>query len=276
MRVGFIGFGEAASTLSRGLLEHRVSILTCVEGRSQRSVELAHSVGVELCSNNIELAKSSDILLSAVVPAQAVEVAREVGENVKGIYVDLNNVSPATVKEALDYVSNGMIVDAAIMGGVKNGLKTPIVASGEHAHLFAELNKYGMNIEVIGDEVGQASALKMLRSVYTKGVSALLFESFYAAYEMGVDDALFKYLSGTEGPNFQKSTISRLKGSAYHAERRVQEIDEIISFLSLYEDPLMSKATREFFQFLLLEIGKQPKKSENYQELFKMLDKWFE
>ena len=273
MKVGFLGFGEVASTLSQGLQAHEVEISTCVKGRSQRSVLLANSTGVELCSSNLELAESSDIVLSAVVPAEAVAVAKEVGGNVKGVYIDLNNISPNTVKEALSYIKNGKTTDAAIMGGIKNGLETPIITSGPCADIFAELNHYGMNIEVIGTEPGQASALKMLRSAYTKGVSALLFEAFHAAYQMELDEVLLKYLTQTEGPIFSESAKSRRKSGAFHAERRAQEMEEVLKFLSEYEDPVMTRATRDFFHSLSDEIGILSKKPAEYQEIFQKIHK---
>jgi 3-hydroxyisobutyrate dehydrogenase-like beta-hydroxyacid dehydrogenase len=273
MKVGFLGFGEVASTLSGGLLAQGVEVSTCVQGRSQRSVRLANSVGVELFSGNLELAGSSDILLSTVVPAEAVNIAKEVGADFKGVYVDLNNISPGTVKEAFTHIENGKTVDAAIMGGIKNGLKTPIIASGQHAETFAELNQYGMNIEVIGPETGQASALKMLRSAYTKGVTALLFEAFNAAYQMEVDEVLLRYLTQTEGSLFAESTDSRLKSSAFHAERRAQEMEEVLKFLSYYENPVMTRATRDFFNSLPDLIGAFPEKPAEYQEVFQKIHK---
>lgn len=273
MKVGFLGFGEVASTLSDGLLAQGVEVLTCVNGRSQRSVELAESIGVELCKTSVDVAELSDILLSAVIPAEAVHVAKEVGRNVKGVYVDLNNVSPGTIKEVFSHIENGKTVDAAIMGGIKNGLGTPIVASGEHAETFAELNHYGINIEVIGTEPGQASGLKMLRSAYTKGVSALLFETFYAAYKMGVDETLLSYLIQTEGSLFLESVYSRLTSSALHAERRAQEMDEVVKFLKEYDDPLITRATCEFFHSLPDKIGVMSKKPSDYRDVFRKVDK---
>ncbi|BDZ72192.1 NAD(P)-dependent oxidoreductase [Methanobacterium petrolearium] len=272
MKVGFIGFGEVASTLSRGLLDQGVEVLTCVEGRSPKTVDLAKSAGVELLLTFQEVVESSDVLLSTVVPDQAVHVAKEVGKNFKGVYADLNNVSPSTVKEALSYVSPGKTTDAAMMGGIKNGLKTPIIASGPGAEIFAELNQYGMNIEVIGLEIGQASALKMLRSAYTKGVSALLFETLYAAYQMDVDEVLLGYLNQTEGPFFQESATSRIKSSAFHAKRRAQEMDEVLEFLSYYEDPLMIRAACEFFHLLPARTGIIRKKPADYREMFREVD----
>jgi len=273
MKIGFLGFGEVASTLSEGLLARGVEVSTCLEGRSQRSVELAKSTGVNLFDSLTELVESSDILLSAVVPAEAVSVAKKVGGSFEGVYVDLNNVSPGTVKEAFSHIPNGKTVDGAIMGGIQNGLGTPIIASGEFAENFAVLNQYGMNIEVIGPEVGQASGLKMLRSAYTKGVSALLFESFHAAYQMGVDETLLRYLTLSEGPHFPASANSRLTSSAYHSQRRAQEMEEVVKFLSEYTDPLITRATCEFFQSLPDKTGPMPKRLAKYGEVFRKVDK---
>jgi 3-hydroxyisobutyrate dehydrogenase-like beta-hydroxyacid dehydrogenase len=271
MKVGFLGFGEVASNLAQGLKAERAEVYTCLAGRSSRTVELAESVGVSPCSTNQEVCEISDIVLSTVVPSQAINVAKEVGSQVKGVYVDLNNVSPFTVREALKYISSGKTADASIMGSINRGLNVPIIASGKYAPDFAELKRYGMNIEVIGDEIGQASAVKMFRSVYTKGVSALLFESLYAAYKMGVDDVVLHYLAETEGHSFRDSATSRLKSSALHGERRVQEMEEVVKFLS-DTDPQMSHATLEFFRSLPGKIGPITKKPANYREIFRRVD----
>ncbi|MDG3547996.1 DUF1932 domain-containing protein [Methanobacterium formicicum] len=273
MKVGFLGFGEVASTLSEGLLARGVEVSTCLEGRSQRSVELAKSTGVGLVDSLTELVELSDILLSVVVPSEAVSVAAKVGGGFEGVYVDLNNISPGTVKEAFSHIPNGKTVDGAIMGGIKNGLGTPIIASGEFAEDFAEMNQYGMNIEVIGPEPGQASGLKMLRSAYTKGVSALLFEAFYAAYQMGVDETLSRYLAQSEGPHFPASANSRLTSSTYHSQRRAQEMDEVVKFLTEYEDPLITSATCEFFHSLPDKTGTIEKKPADYRDVFRKVDK---
>jgi len=273
LKVGFLGFGEVASTISEGLLAQGVEVSTCLNGRSPRSMERAKSSGVGIFDSLTELVESSDILLSVVIPAEAVSVAEKVGGGFYGVYVDLNNVSPGTVKEAFSHITNGKTVDGAIMGGIKNGLGTPIIASGEFAENFADLNQYGMNIEVIGPEIGQASGLKMLRSAYTKGVSALLFEAFHAAYQMGVDETLLRYLTLSEGSHFPESANSRLTSSAYHSQRRAQEMEEVVKFLSEYTDPVITRATYEFFQSLPDKTGPMPKRLAKYGEVFRKVDK---
>jgi 3-hydroxyisobutyrate dehydrogenase-like beta-hydroxyacid dehydrogenase len=271
LKIGFIGFGEVASTLSNSLKSEGVDVYTCLEGRSPKTVELAQSNGVNICPSIHCMADISDIVLSAVVPAQAVNVAKIVGKDFKGLYVDLNNVSPSTVRDALQQITNGKTVDAAIMGSINRGRTVPIIASGKYASEFAELNSFGMNIEVVGDEVGQASAVKMLRSAYTKGVSALLFESLYAAYQMKIDELVLKYLAETEGPNFIEVATSRIKNSIVHGERRTQEVGEVLNFLSEYEDPLMTQATYDFFRLIVDQMDPMEKKPDDYRELFRKI-----
>lgn len=272
MKIGFIGFGEVASTISKALINEGIEIYTSLENRSIKTHKLASKIGVNLCKSYKEVAITSDILISAVVPAKSIQVAQEVGQYSKGIYVDMNNVSPITVKKALEHVKNHKTVDAAIMGGIRNkGINVMILASGNSAQQFAELNNYGMNIKVIGSEIGKASTLKMLRSSYTKGVSALLSESLYAAYKMDLDTEFIKCLENTECPGFKESALSRVITSGFHAERRAQEMNEVVELISDNVTPLMSNTTKDFFQNLAEKLGKLEKRPDNYRNLFKKL-----
>ena len=274
MKIGFLGFGEVASTLATGLLNNGAEVFTCVEGRSLKTKELAKETEMNLCKSNLELAGSSDILISVVTPFQAVKVAKEVGKYVKGVYIDINNISPSTAEEALSYIENGKTADASIIGSVrKNGLNVNILVSGPYAKQFAELNQYGMNINVIGSEIGQASAIKLFRSSFTKGISALLFETLYSAYKMGIDMEVLKYIAETEGEGFRESAVSRIISSAVHSKRRAEEMEEVIQLISKSSNAKMSKATGEFFKQLYSEIDDIEKRPDDYKEIFELINK---
>ncbi|MGZ7095284.1 MAG: NAD(P)-binding domain-containing protein [Methanobacterium sp.] len=271
MKIGFIGFGEVGYTLASGLLNEGIEVSTCIQDRSSKTQKIAEEMDLNLCKSNKELAEASDILISAVNPQSAIKIAQYVGEYVSGIYVDINNVSPKTVKKTLSFIKNGKVVDASIIGAVRKGLNVPIITSGPYADQFAELNNYGMNIEVIGTEIGQASAIKILRSSFTKGISALLFETLYSAYQMGIDQEVLKYISKTECEGFEISAASRLISSAFHAKRRYEEIDEVIELLLESEDPKMNKATQDHFKELHLELGKLSERPGSYAEIFEQI-----
>ena len=240
-----------------------------VEVHVQR--KCTEKTGVKLYGSYKELAENSDILISSVVPSNAVEVAGIVGKYSRGIYVDMNNVSPKTVRNALGMIENGRTVDAAIMGSVaRNGFNVKVIASGPFANEFSELEVYGLNINVVGSENGQASGIKLLRSAYTKGVSALLFESIYSAYKMGLDREVLEYISETEGNEFMDSAVSRIISSSIHADRRSQEMEEVVEMLSEKQDPIMCRATLQFFKSLTKDIKKPKKRPNNYLEVFKL------
>ena len=73
--------------------------------------------------------------------------------------------------------------DVALLGTVPAlGVRTPALASGDGAERFAELvQPLGMPVEVVGDEPGDAAGLKLLRSVFMKGVAASALESVEGA-----------------------------------------------------------------------------------------------
>ena len=48
-------------------------------------------MGVTLCSTNSEVAEISDLTISTVVPSKAVDVAGEVSNHCRGIYVDMRS-----------------------------------------------------------------------------------------------------------------------------------------------------------------------------------------
>jgi 3-hydroxyisobutyrate dehydrogenase-like beta-hydroxyacid dehydrogenase len=274
MKVGFLGFGEVASILSAGLMKNGAEVYTCVEGRSTRTRNNILKSGVETYPSYKALAENSDIIISSVVPSETIQVAEMVGKYSSGIYVDVNNISPKTVVNTLDKIENGKTVDAAIIGSVvKNGIDVKVIASGSFANEFADLNHYGMNITVVGSLNGQASGIKLLRSAYTKGVSAILFESIYHAYKMGIDREVFKYISETECPDFIESAKSRIVSAAFHAQRRSEEMDEVVEMLSGKQDPVMAGSTKDFFRLLGEDIKKPEKRPVDYIEIFEYLMK---
>ena len=284
MKVGFLGFGEVALNLSGRLTQGGAEVYTSIGNRSAKTRKLAKESTVKICEDNQALAELSDILISSVTPENAVNVAKEVGKYVNGIYVDLNNISPQTAEQALGYIENGKTADAALMGRVRDE-KVLILATGEYARQFSILNKYGLQIKVLNHKPGQAKALKMLRSSYTKSVSALLFESLYTAYNMGLDEEFLKCLEITEGPHFKESATSRIKNSAYYSRRKAMEMDEVINFIKNYPDDkldndelkkeyqhlIMVKAAQEFFKKLKNKQNLD-EKPENYRELFNLIN----
>jgi 3-hydroxyisobutyrate dehydrogenase-like beta-hydroxyacid dehydrogenase len=261
MKVGFIGFGEVSYNLSKIILSKGIGVMTSLEGRSDKTRDLAGSLDIDILDSFEDVAREADVLISANSPSSALAVAVKYGSLTDGIFLDLNNISPQTAYEIANYLSDDHFIDAAIMGTVKSN-ELNLFFSGKRANKFKEfLKKYSsnnpqtkVNITVVGDKIGAASALKVLRSSYTKGVSALLIETFEIAEKFGLSDDLWDVLVLTEGDKFLKSSKSRIENSYKSSKRKYEEMEQLIGFLESYDfeddEDIMLKATRDKFASL--------------------------
>ena len=78
------------------------------------------------------------------------------------------------------------------------GHKVPMLFAGAAAGEVADkLTPFGMRIEVVGDTIGQASTIKTTRSVFMKGIEAILCESLVAAHRAGVHERVLASIQTT-------------------------------------------------------------------------------
>ena len=106
MKFGFIGFGEVSYTLSKILLSYGFEVLTSTEGRSKKTKDLVKSLNLNVLDSFEEVARQSDILISANSPQSALAVALKYGSLTDGIFLDFNNISPNTAKQIENYISD--------------------------------------------------------------------------------------------------------------------------------------------------------------------------
>lgn len=261
-RLGFIGFGEAAYHICKGLrLEgipriHAFDILADDPSKGGQIRDRANSAGVHLTSTLRELAETSNVVICATSAKFALQIAKEIAPYLHQdhLYADLNAASPKVKQEISSLISQtgGSPVDGAVMDAVPpHGHKVPIFVSGAGAVPFhAFLQPFGMNITVINDQAGSASAIKMVRSIFMKGFTSLLLETLSAAHKSGIEREIIDSISRT----FAKQPIEELMNllltrTAVHAERRVAEMTDVIETLRESNlDYSMSKATRDTLQ----------------------------
>jgi len=103
----------------------------------------------------------------------------------------------------------------------------------------------GMKMEFVSAEVGQASAVKMFRSIVVKGLEALLVESMTASAEYGVEDRVLASLQETwPGIDWQKLSGYMLERVVRHGRRRAAEMREVSETLrGIGIEPTMAAAT---------------------------------
>lgn len=264
MKFGFIGFGEVSYTLSKILLSYGFEVLTSTEGRSKKTKELVKSLDLIVLDSFEEVAQESDILISANSPQSALAVALKYGSLTQGIFLDFNNISPNTAKQIENYLGDEHFIDSTIMGRVSSD-ELNLYFSGRRAEEFVsnmrdfiknndDVIDTNVNIKVVSDEIGDVSKLKILRSSYTKGVSALLVETFETAEKLGLSDDLWEILALTENRDFETSAKSRISSSKKKSKRKYEELLEVLEFLDGVDkkrkSKIMALATKEKFEKL--------------------------
>ena len=248
-RVALIGFGEAGCTFAdAGGWEDAVFAFDIAPARRAAMEEC----GVLPTSSPAEAMAGAEIVLSLVTADQALPAARDYAPLLpKGaLWIDMNSVAPHTKAAAAATVerAGARYADVAVMAPVDPArLNVPLLIAGPHAaEAMAALRDLGFaKTRVVGDKVGQASAIKLCRSVMVKGLEALTAEMVLAAHEAGVLDEVLASLDASEKHvSWRERADYNLDRMIAHGQRRSAEMAEAATMLrDLGIAPLMTENT---------------------------------
>jgi len=257
-RLGFVGFGEAAFHLAKGLREAGVKRTVAFDihmhtpGRGEKIQERARETGTGLVEFPAALPAAADVIISGVTADQAVDAAKQAAPYLtsRHIYADLNSVSPRTKQQVAEIIthSGAKFVEIAVMGPIPPQLhKTPMLIGGAAASEFQKMfGPLGMRMDVVStDQIGRAAAVKMFRSVIYKGLEALIFECVLGASRYEAEDRVFASLAESfPGVDWKKLADYMVGRVVVHGERRAREMDEVARTLEeLGIEPMMTAAT---------------------------------
>ncbi len=249
--LGFIGFGEAGFEIARGLQSRTPLEITVYDSvKSDLFEKRVREAGVKRLDSVAQVAENADMVLSVVPPSAAVAAARELAGHLKAgqYYLDLSSSFPDDMKTIASLVAptGAHFVDGAMMGPLPlYGCRVLIyVAGGQAQAVQAQLNHLGMNVKAIGSEPGQASAVKLILSVVTKGLGSLLVEMLLAAHHFKVEDATVKALLQFYAMGLEAAIDRSVGSTAIHAGRRITEMESSLRLLKrIGVDPVMTGAT---------------------------------
>lgn len=225
---GAMGISLAAAAQNSGHIAYWVS-----EDRSPETVERATRHKLVVVKTIEELCTKCSVIISVCPPHAATEVAKEVLRYpFNGIYVDANAISPQRAKDIGFLMDQASVdyVDGGIIGGPAwESNSTWLYLSGPAADQVAACFTEGpLETELIGEEIGKASALKMCFAANSKGTTALLCAIVAAAEEMGVRKELENQWSRYD-PDFAQETLARVSRVTAKAWRFSGEMKEIAS-----------------------------------------------
>ncbi|MGE9551132.1 DUF1932 domain-containing protein [Erwinia amylovora] len=243
INITFIGFGEAGGLFARELSQ--VAQVTVWDRKFARQEtrqameDKAASSGVRIARSLSEALLDARLIFSTVTASEALNVAMAAAVDLKGgqTLLDLNSVAPATKLAAAEVIeaTGAAYIDVAVMAPVPpKRLKTPLLIGGITAETVdSQLRELGFNSQYRSREVGEASAIKMCRSVMIKGLEALTTECLSAARQYGVEQAVLESLHASFpslgwDARLPDYLISRV---AEHGQRRAEEMREVVQTL---------------------------------------------
>ena len=220
-----------AAALARG----GARVVATLAGRSERTERLARqTAALELLPDLESVVRESNVVVSIVPPEAAEDASAAIVDAAAvtaaaPLLVELNAISPGRalrIAEAAEYVGVEL-VDGSVSGPPpwKPGT-TRVYLSGPRADEVAALPFDGVELIVVDDDVGSASAVKMSTASVYKGSSALLAQALRAAHENGVLEHVLRDLR-TAAPELIENVERRLTMAATKSGRYVAEMREI-------------------------------------------------
>jgi 3-hydroxyisobutyrate dehydrogenase-like beta-hydroxyacid dehydrogenase len=241
IRVGVLHPGALGGALGKAIAEVGDTPIAYLLGRSATTRKRALAANFLVVPSLEELAHSSDIVISLVPPAKAVEVALCFAACVDQCtysvrmptFVDANSVAARTKERIANILSAAGVscVDGAFLGPANRiGTENVMLLSGPGADRVAPAFRKIVEARVVGDEVGQASSLKMTMAILTKALPALLLEMVCASAKNGqlgpALDLMRRLYPGIIG--FLERTLPTYPE---HIGRRVFELTEVRDWL---------------------------------------------
>ncbi len=258
-KISFIGFGEAAQAFTLGLKQDNSALSITAfdiktEGPEQQSKRAEYDrCGVGGAVSLFEACRDGELIVSLVTADQAEVAANavaQIGLN-NALYLDCNSCAPDTKRRSAVVINRagGRYVDVAIMTPVHPHLhKSPCLLAGPDAgDALAAMNGLGMVGEIAGQDVGEASMRKMVRSVMIKGLEAVTLECFLAARKAGIETQLLASLEASfPGFDWQHRAPYMIERAMTHGIRRAAEMREVVKTMEdLGIAPHMSAATAQ-------------------------------
>lgn len=233
MTIAILSPGDMGSGVGQALIAEGKKAITALHGRSDNTRALAAAAGLEDAGSLIEAVARADLILSIVPPDRAVDQARAVSDAMtrtaaRPAYVDCNAISPMTasiVQAAMP--EDAVFIDCGIIG--LNPIKTPptrFYVSGTDCSAIKAIDSETISVRCISDEIGKASALKMVYAAMTKGTWTLQVALLMTAMKMGVlDDLVAEFAYSQSGP--LQAMKGRVPALPADAARWVPEMKEI-------------------------------------------------
>jgi 3-hydroxyisobutyrate dehydrogenase-like beta-hydroxyacid dehydrogenase len=257
-KIGLMTPGDMGQAVAMQIQARGFSVLTALEGRSDRSRLLAREAGLEDAGTIARLVTECDAVLSVMNPGAALDFARKASEALRTtgrhtLFVDCNAISPRTMKEIAGLIetAGGRCLDGAIIGPPpRNGAAITLFVSGPDAETVLPLGGPHLRVKVVSPRLGDASALKMCSGALTKGTQTLWLEVLVTARRLGVHELLHEELCSGSRSAIYDWVLEELPAMPPKAYRWVPEMQEVAATLGAGITPKTFEGITEVCRFV--------------------------
>ena len=233
MKIALIGGGMVGRSFGEAFAANEMTVAWIWDAKPSPELHaFAKLMGASVHEGPGPWLAEVDLVVSAVFGTVAYEVAELAMPymHANALFVDMTTADPSDMEKAsaLSKKHHVNFVDVAIMGAVNlHGAKTPLLCAGEKAEDVAQIfKKIGTPIQVVGDKPGDAAALKLLRSIFTKGLEALSVECLLTAEKRGLRNQIHEILSDVDQGSLRALMESMVCTHIEHSARRQKEVVE--------------------------------------------------
>ena len=231
MNIAIIGCGEVGYVYAVALIDAGYALQLCAPRPSEKVLNLVSDKNITLHKEINTWLKEIDIVISCIPGSASLSVANDAIPFLKNgaTFADFSSSSSSDKRKAAEIAESNHVsfIDVVIMGGVDlMGAKTPLLCAGNGSEKIAPvMQKIGAPLRVLGNaKVGDAASLKLLRTVFMKGLSALSVECIVAAEAQGVKKLLYEILSDFDETPLPEFLDMLLRNHVTHACRQQHEI----------------------------------------------------
>jgi len=249
-RIGFIGFGEVGRAFAHEMRSKGAEVFY-YDVMDKKPEPWIGSLSLS------DLIQRCDVILCTASTYVAVDIAQEAVRYLTAgkIYADMNSTSGSVKNRIAEVIepSKADFIEGAILSAVgETGPKASILVCGKRGEEFSELmNRMGLiNLKYFSPKIGEASQVKMIRSVFSKGIECLLLEMLIAGRRADVAEYLWKDIVDFMTKNsFERVAENWIRTHPVAFKRRYHEMVQVVETLKeMGVEPLMTEGTKDFFR----------------------------
>jgi len=256
MKIAIIGAGEVGRAYAQAVATQSSHVtFVCDPRPTDETLRMVSEAGLRLYPEVGDWLADADRVWLCVTgdlaPVVCRDVLKYVGQNV--VIVDLTTASSQDKRDSYELaIQQGVdYVDAVILGAVATtGARTPMLAAGPTADAATrEFVALGAPVRILATaRAGDAAALKLLRTILTKGLEALAVECLVAAERQGVRNELYVAMADVDRTGFTNFLDMLVTTHVQHCSRRLHEVQRAESQLSALGLPAsMLAASQDVF-----------------------------